>query len=98
MALLDVYHAYEGAGFFLKRVAGACLEAAGDIRVEDPGTSNHANRIIWMNEVHADALIKGRDMLPRILDNATVALNPEAATDNDIQFVVNSLINEFATG
>jgi hypothetical protein len=98
MALIDVYFAYKGAGRLLERVAGACLEAAGDIRVEDPGTTNHTNRIIWMGEVHSNALQKARDMIPRILDNAVIGANPEGASDNDIQFVVNNLINEFATG
>lgn len=98
MALLDSYFAYKGSGRLLERVAGACLVAAGQIRNEDPGTSNHANRMIWVAAVQADALTCAKNMIARVLENATIAAAPEAATDNDIQFVVNSLINEYAIG
>ena len=98
MALLDIYFAYKGSGRLLERVAGACLVAAGNIRAEDAGTANHANRVIWMSSVQSDAYAVARNMIPRVLENVTIAANPEAATDSDIQFVINSLINSYATG
>jgi hypothetical protein len=34
-------------------------------------------------------------VLPQVLENATIQAAPEAATDNDVQFVVNALINSW---
>lgn len=98
MALLDIYFAYKGTGRLLEKVAGACLKAAGDIRNEDPGTTNHSNRLIWGQAVESDALSKAKEMMARVIQNGTIAADPSHATDNDIQFVVNSLIDEYATG
>lgn len=98
MALIDKYYAYKGKGRLLERMAGACLKAAGDIRTEDPGTTNHANRLLWTADVETDALAKARQMIARTLENATIGPDPEGCTDSDIQVVVNGLIDTFATG
>lgn len=76
----------------------AALKAAADIRNEDPGTPNHANRLTWAVSVEQDPAAAARQMRYRIMENATIQSNPTGATDNDVQFVVNSLINDFATG
>ena len=98
-ALIARYLAFTGQlDDFTYQVAGACLKAAQDIQNEDPGTNNHVNRIAWASAVEANSKAVARDMGGRVLDNATVAADVENATDNDIQFVVNSLVDEFATG
>lgn len=96
-ALIARYLAYNGQlDDFTYQVAGACLKAAQDIRNEDPGTDYHTERMAWVAEVETNPKAMARSMAGRVLDNATVAADVENATDNDIQFVVNSLINEFA--
>lgn len=81
-----------------RRAYVAILKAATDIRGEDAGTSNHANRLIWAAEAEQDTADKVREMKERIMENATIQADPNGATDNDVAFVVNSLIDTFATG
>lgn len=99
MALLDIYNLAVSGGEGLKeRVGGACLKAAYDIVNEDPVTANHANRMIWAQEVLQNFMTKANQMYLTVLANATIQASGTNSTDNDIQFVVNSLINQFATG
>jgi len=101
MAYLDLYNtlvADVGNHVLWRKAFVACLKAAADIRNEDAGTANHANRLIWAQAVEQDPEAKTREMRYRIMENATVQAAPTEATDNDVQFVVNSLIDDFATG
>lgn len=98
MALKELYQAFTGQTDFLFQVAGACLVASRDILNEAPATANHTNRIIWANVAKKNPKDMARRMLVSVLDNASVAATVPAATDNDVQFVVNSLIDTFATG
>lgn len=76
----------------------AIRKAAIAIENEGGGTANHANRATWATAAKADPDSKVNEMKASILDNATIAADPNGATDNDVQFVVNSLIDSFATG
>lgn len=83
---------------------GACMVAAEAIRNEPDITPNSINRVIWANrqpEVNAE------QMMPVLAMNSTVQskwearMQQEEATrydDGDIQFIVNSNIDRFATG
>ena len=98
-ALIARYLAYAGQSDDVTyQVAGACLKAAQDIQAEDAGTENHANRLLWAAAVEANPKAIARSMVGRVLENATIAADVDNATDSDMQFVVNSLIDEFATG
>jgi len=100
MALIDTYNlAFHST--LRRRICGACWKAASDILNEDAGTTNHANRVLWAKQV----LTENNDgpMVKRlsvaVAQNSTVAAaGAESATDNDIQFVVNSFINSHADG
>ena len=103
MALVDIYACWLGeTGTLRKKFVGACLKAAYDISNEDPGTANHVNRIAW-----ADVVLSGtRDEVEQkaiemlrygVASNATIQAAGDAATDNDVQYVVNSQINILAT-
>ena len=104
MALIDIYNAWRGEATTLKaKFIGACLLAAYNILNEDPGTENHANRLVWANAViggeTADVEAKAVQHLRyAVASNATIQATGNDATDNDVQFVVNSQINIFATG
>jgi len=81
------------------RVAGACLKAAWGIYYEDVGTANHAERLVWAKRVLAskEGMIEvATEMFLFFLSNATIQTVGAAATDNDIEFVVNSLIDTMA--
>lgn len=104
MALAALHDALNGEGQVWKAVAGACWQAAKDIENEDPGTSNHANRLLWAAEVRQGRKSMALKMIEDVLKNATLAADPYGASmtlaeyDNAVQFVVNSLINTYATG
>jgi len=98
--LLSTYHlAFDST--LRARICGACWQASADILNEDAGTTNHANRVLWANQVlteNADGPMV-RSISVGTAQNATIAAaGAEAATDNDILFVVNGLIDTFADG
>lgn len=85
-------------GAFTNKLQMAIWIAAAAVKSEPAGTPNHANRLIW-----AKKAVK-KDSDPD--EMRTVAINASAndaigaagaqATDADIQFVVNSLIDDLA--
>ena len=95
-ALKILYKATVREHDFWQQVAGACIKAAHDIENEDPGTENHADRIIWAASVRENAKAMSILMLADVLNNADIAADVENATDSDVQWVVNSLIDTYA--
>lgn len=79
------------------RCAAAIAKAAQDVLNEAAETENHAARIVWAQDALVNAEAAASRMMWGLLGNATIQTNGEASTDNDIQFVVNGLINTFAT-
>jgi hypothetical protein len=96
--LWDVAIAYDGAGRLLKRIEGGLIVAAGAIRTEDSGTTNHANRLIWAAQVETGALVKARQMLGHVMGEGIVAKDLEATTDETLSSIIAKLIDVFATG
>lgn len=99
MATLDEIHALAvGMPLLRQRFAAARLKAAWDILNEDAGTTNHAERLVWAN-----AVLGAYDGTPfveveyrRFLSNSTIQTTGNASSDNDVQFVVNSMSDAFA--
>lgn len=98
MSLAEISQAYHGEGTLLRRVEGACLHSAAYIRIEDAGTENHTNRLLWGEAVQADVTTEARRMIARVLENGDIEANPQGVADATIQYVVDVLVNEFATG
>lgn len=98
MAYTDVYNAAtDPAAALRKQVTVALVKAAADIRNESAGTANHVRRAAWADLVVSDGPTVWADrVIWRVLENATIAAAPATATDNDVQFVVNSLVNYYA--
>lgn len=90
--------ATEAASSLRKQVAVALHKAAVNVRNEDPQTVNHARRLQWSEQVLSQGGIEAMTtaMIWSVLENATIQADPAAAFDNDVQFVVNSLVNQFA--
>ena len=82
----------------MKQVSVAIHRAAVDIRNEDPGAANYARRISWSRQVLSRGGIEpmAQAMIWSVLENASIQASPATATDSDVQFVVNSLVNQFA--
>ena len=95
--LIEIHNLAVGAPQLQQRFYAARLRAAWDVRNEDPGTTNHAARIAWANIVLNN--YQGSSSFynySTFLANATIQSSGSGATDNDIQFVVNSLVNDWS--
>jgi len=104
MSLVSIYNCWAAqSGTLRAKFIAACLKAAYDIVNEDGGTTNHANRLTWANAILNGTVAAVEDKAAQHLryamaSNATLQSACEAATDNDVIFIVNSQINTFATG
>ena len=97
MAYADIYAAATDSTF-----QGRCLvamwKAAQDIAAEATNTANHTARIDWATRVLQDrANVTPRQLAMQVLRNATIAANPTASTDGDLQFQVNSVLADLIT-
>lgn len=97
-AAMELHRALNGNTDFLDQVCGVLFNAARDIEAEDPATENHANRLLWAASVKENRKAMARMMIADVLENATIAANVAAATDNDVAFQVATLIDAYATG
>ncbi len=97
MAYADIYNAATDANW-QGRCQVAMWKAAHDILAEDPGTPDHERRHDWAVSALRDQLtITPKQVAMQVLRNATIAANPGAATDSDIQFQVNSVLGDLLT-
>jgi hypothetical protein len=88
---------------YFKQWMGSCLIAAGQILSEAANTSNHTNRIIWakamLSHDAASVQVRVTQMIRLALaTNPTFQGAPLTATDSDVQFIVNSQIDQLALG
>lgn len=94
MAYADIYNAANDANF-QGRCFAAAWKAAANILVEDPQTPNHAARLEWAFKALRDRLsISPRLLAMQILRNPTVAANPGAAQDSDLDFVIATYLDD----
>lgn len=101
MAYLDNYNLLTSEGDLWRKALWATFKAATDIKNEDSGTANHANRLTWANAALASlsALEAAEfELRLKVLENATIQTNGHASSDADVQFVVNGSIDSVATG
>lgn len=94
MGLQSVYEAANDATF-QGRCLAAAWKAANDIIAESDQTPNHAARVEWALKILRDRQsITPRVLAMQVLRNATVAANPAASVDGDIEFVVISYLDD----
>lgn len=92
MAYADIYNAANDQ-MFQGRCLVAMWRAAQDIAAESPSTQNHQQRLDWATRALQDhAIITPRQLAMQVLRNGTIAANPGASSDDDIQFQVNSIL------
>lgn len=95
--LIEIHNLAVGAPSLQQRFYAARLRAAWDVRNEAPATANHAARLVWANKVLNDYQGSGSFYeYSTFLANATIQAAGNAATDNDILFVVNSFVNDWS--
>jgi len=94
MAYTDIYdQAVAAATTLKKKTAVALHKAAVDIINEDAGTALHNDRLTLANRIVSSPAAWADKVIWKVMENATIAADPGAATDSDVQFVVNSMIN-----
>ena len=96
MALSDIHDLINGSPDLRQRFLASRVEACWDILNEDPGTTNHVNRVLWAESVLDSYEAHAQREYSRFLSNSTIQSSGSAATDNDIQFVTNSMVNDWA--
>jgi len=80
---------------FQGRCLVACWVAAQDILAEATNTPNYVNRRNWaVNILQGQTRISPRQIAIQVLRNASIAANPTASPDGDLQFQVNSIIDD----
>ena len=101
MATLNEIYTLKNSSSLRNRVAVALAAAAEDVRNEAAATASHAERFAWATDVvlasENGPESEARRLMWMFLQNATIQTAGEAATDNDVLFVVNGLVN-FAAG
>jgi hypothetical protein len=104
MDLVAIYNCWAGENGLLRaKFIGGCLKAAYAILNEDAGTANHTNRLAWANAVmfgtQAEVEAKAMQHLRYgIVSNATLQSVGGEATTNDVEYIIASQIDIFATG
>ena len=96
---LEIYDLQNNDGLHHK-IAVACTIAADAIRQEVVGTANHANRIIWAEQVFANPLQIAKQALWAVLaaNNTATVAQITGATDAAIQTNVNDVVDLLAQG
>lgn len=83
-------------GQFIGLVKAAVCKAAYDITNESTGTTNHTERLAWAKATMKDPSSATSQMVWLVLQNQTVLNDGTTFVENDIQFTVNSNINNLA--
>jgi hypothetical protein len=79
-----------------QRFMAARLKASWDITNESGSTQYHTERMAWAGKILGGYYADADKEYLRFLSNTTIQSGGNSSTDNDIQFVVNSLINTYA--
>ena len=100
MAYSDIYTAATDPTHALRgQVSVAVHKAAVDVTNEAANTANHALRLSWANRVlrsNTGPTDTAARWIWNVLENATIQAAPATATDSDVQFVVNALVDTMA--
>ena len=89
-----------GHNDLLVKTEVACIIAAESIRSEDPGTTNHANRLIWAKKAFENPrAIRNQMLMAMLAANSDLDVSViTGATDAQIQAKVDAAIDVFADG
>jgi len=96
--LEELYHLRYNSGDELhRRVAAAVAVAASGILGESAETPGHALRLVWAKATLAgDIRQTANQFIWSVVANPVIAADIDAASDGDIQWVVNQVVNTFA--
>lgn len=105
MAIYDDLIPFFDNGPLKRKVGFSMISVANDIREEDPGTTNHDNRVIWAKKVLSQLKVNlGGEELDKILwlilaENSDLTIAQiSSATDAVVKGQVETMINFVADG
>lgn len=101
MATLQEIYNLKHSTILRNRLAAALAKAAEIVRTENAVTANHAARFEWAIGLlldHNKPETEAQRSMWLLLQNATVQSAGEAATDNDLDFVAQSVLVNFLAG
>jgi len=95
----ELYNLWQSSAM-LNKLRVAVVVAAHTIAGEDPGTSNHANRVIWAAEALVSPDTKAQEMWKYLLAQSKDLTTEQiqGASDTLIQSAVDGVVNLFARG
>ena len=102
MAFLTEIYSMRYDELLLRRCTAACTVKAEAISDEEETTPNHAARKAWADATFKDPIAETQKLMWRIVQNPTLQSKQDAAsiagggvaTDQDIQFVVNGVVDD----
>lgn len=108
MALIDFYNRVWGESVddvtFRKRIQASVLKTAYNVKNEtpidfgQPGHDAYVTRQAWVATVFDDTQEATRLLLPLVMENGVLQTAGNTATDNDIEFVVASVVSAIGSG
>lgn len=79
-----------------QRFKAARIKAAWDVTNESVETEHHTERLVWATKIIDGYVTDQSKEYNRFLANATIQTSGNESADNDIVYVVNSLVNTYA--
>ena len=98
--LLETSKLLNERGILWNKFRGGVIKSAASVYAEDAGTTNHANRLLWAQDVLLMGNIDNRalEMYRMAMTNATIVAAGDESTDNDVEYVIAVFLNTVATG
>ena len=79
-----------------QRFRAARIKAAWNVVNEDAQTANHAARLVWAGKILANYETDLDVEYRWFCSNSTVQASPNTTTDNDLDYVVATFLNQWA--
>lgn len=100
MALVDISQLLDKRRILWGKFRGAVINAAASIYAEAPDTTNHANRLIWAQDVLLEGNVDKRtEELYRLgMTNPDIVSGGESAPDATVEYIVALFLNTVARG
>jgi len=88
MIFTQLYDLIHSDGDLWKKAEVAAWKAATAIKYESAGTTNHAARMTWANDILANPAAWVTTNKLKLLENASLQTSGHLASDNDVEYVV----------
>jgi hypothetical protein len=94
--LAEIVSLVEGNTELRQRFRGALIRSSWNVVNENPGTTNHANRLALAQKIVLDSKAMNDKYYALLLSNGDIQTNGEASNDALIEYVADVLYNTIA--